>query len=61
MKKYAIETLAEVMPQSRYYEYAQGLIKKLSSFDENYKPRSAVKFKHKKLGENCTKHIKSNP
>lgn len=34
---------------------------KLSSFDENYKPRSAVKFKHKKCGENCTKHIKSNP
>lgn len=45
MKKYAIETLSEVAPESQYYEYAQALIKKLSSFDEvdyKYIPKNSL-------------------
>ena len=34
MKKYAIETLSEVLPESKYYDNAQKLIKKMSAFDE---------------------------
>ncbi len=45
MKKYAIETLLEVLPESKYYKYAQGLIKKMSSLDEvdyKYIPRNSL-------------------
>lgn len=34
MKKYAKETLSEVMPKSKYFEYAQKLINKLDLLDE---------------------------
>ncbi|MBQ3589800.1 MAG: hypothetical protein II980_05045, partial [Clostridia bacterium] len=45
MKKYAIETLSEVQTESKYYEYAQALINKLSAFDEvdyEYIPKNSL-------------------